>query len=63
MCVAEGEISRVGCPDPACVKDARSASEDEVCLILSAEQIERWRWLKEKYTLEQGEFILIAEAY
>ena len=54
MCVSEGEIMRVGCPDPSCVKLAQPSSEGEVARVLTTEEIQRWRWLKEKYTLEKG---------
>lgn len=54
MCVSEGEIMRVGCPDPACIKLAQPASEEQVARVLTTEEIQRWRWLKEKYALEKG---------
>ncbi|KAF9036464.1 hypothetical protein BDZ89DRAFT_1100630 [Hymenopellis radicata] len=58
MCVTEGAIVRVVCPDPACVKEARPASEDEVARVLSTEEVDRWRWLKDKYTLEKDPSIM-----
>lgn len=59
MCVTEGDITRVRCPDPACTKDGTDASEEEVARVLTSEEIERWRWLKEKHAMEQGVSFLI----
>jgi len=30
MRIQEGDVARVGCPDPRCVKDNREAAEQEV---------------------------------
>ncbi len=59
MCVREGEVSRVGCPDPLCVKSGREANEEEVARILTPEEIHRWRWLKEKRAVEKGEHVAL----
>ena len=48
-------MGRVGCPDPACVKDNREAEEEEVARVVTAEELARWRWLREKRDLEKGE--------
>ncbi|KAK0473209.1 hypothetical protein IW261DRAFT_704530 [Armillaria novae-zelandiae] len=58
MCVREGEVSRVGCPDPRCVKSGREANEEEVARILAPEEIDRWRWLKEKCAIEKDPTIM-----
>ncbi|KAG7450277.1 uncharacterized protein BT62DRAFT_962071 [Guyanagaster necrorhizus] len=58
MCVREGEVSRVGCPDPRCVKFGREANEEEVARILTPEEIQRWRRLKEKCMLEKDPTIM-----
>lgn len=49
---------RVGCPDPECVKAGRAATEDEVCRIVTEDQLMRWRWLREKRALENGMTVL-----
>lgn len=54
MCIAEGDVSRVGCPDPECVKEKREADAQEVARIVTEAEMERWRWLKEKKNLEAG---------
>ncbi|KAH7929072.1 hypothetical protein BV22DRAFT_1102654 [Leucogyrophana mollusca] len=53
LCITEGDVGRVGCPDPDCVKEAREAVEDEVMRVVSEEQVRRWRWLRQKCTLER----------
>lgn len=60
MCVKEGEVGRVGCPDPECVKQKREANEEEVARVVDAEELVRWRWLREKAAMEKGEFYLIS---
>lgn len=54
LCITEGDVVRVGCPDPECVKAGRAATEDEVCRIVTEDQLTRWRWLREKRALENG---------
>ncbi|KAL4251054.1 hypothetical protein ABKN59_006187 [Abortiporus biennis] len=53
LCIAEGDITRVGCPDPGCVKEAREAKEDEVRRVVTEEEVKRWKWLREKRILEK----------
>lgn len=55
LCIEEGDVSRVGCPDPECVKQKREANEEEVARVVSGEEVERWRWLKEKRDIEKGQ--------
>lgn len=57
LCIAEGDVARVTCPDPECVKAQREATEDEVRGIVNDEELARWKWLKEKRMLEKGIFI------
>lgn len=54
LCIAEGEISRVGCPDPKCVKEGREANEEEVRRVVTEEEVRRWKWLREKRMHERG---------
>lgn len=54
MCIAEGDVDRVGCPDPACVKERKLASEEEITRVVSEVEVQRWRWLKSKQELERG---------
>ncbi|ESK85858.1 e3 ubiquitin-protein ligase rnf14 [Moniliophthora roreri MCA 2997] len=60
LCIREGEISRVGCPDPECVKAGREATEEEVARVVSGgdEEIRRWRWLREKVAVERDPSII-----
>ncbi|KAL1762419.1 RWD domain-containing protein [Schizophyllum commune] len=58
LCIAEGDVGRVGCPDPACVKDNREAEEEEVARVVTAEELARWRWLREKRDLEKDPTII-----
>lgn len=55
--IAEGDIVRVGCLDPQCVKDRQEATEDEVRRVVTEEEVRRWKWLREKWAAERGEFI------
>jgi hypothetical protein len=60
LCISEGDVDRVGCPDPGCVKQGTKASEEDVRRVVSSEEVERWKWLKDKKELEKG--TLVAEA-
>jgi hypothetical protein len=55
--IAEGDVARVGCLDPQCVKDGQEATEDEVRRVVTEEEVRRWKWLREKKATEKGEFI------
>ncbi|KAH9996570.1 hypothetical protein BJV77DRAFT_987685 [Russula vinacea] len=46
--IAEGDVVRVGCLDPQCVKDEQEATEDEVRMVVTEEEVHRWKWLREK---------------
>jgi E3 ubiquitin-protein ligase RNF14 len=67
MCIREGDMARVGCPDPSCVKTKRQATEEEVARVVSSDELRRWSWLREKAIIEKGfvgsdaELILITE--
>lgn len=54
LCIEEGDVGRVGCPDPACIKDSREADAEEVARVVTEDDMERWRWLKMKRNLERG---------
>ena len=54
--IAEGDVARVGCLSPQCVKDRQEASEDEVRRVVTDEEVRRWKWLREKNISERGEF-------
>ncbi|KAF5355942.1 hypothetical protein D9756_004264 [Leucocoprinus leucothites] len=54
LCIEEGDVGRVGCADPDCVKMGREAQEEEVARVVSEEDLQRWRWLREKRNLERG---------
>ncbi|KAH9921958.1 uncharacterized protein BXZ73DRAFT_51599 [Epithele typhae] len=53
LCIKEGEVGRVGCPDPGCVKEHKEATEEEVRRIVTEEEILRWKWLHMKRDLEK----------
>lgn len=53
--IKEGDVARVGCPDPQCVRDRQEATEDEVRRVVTEEQVRRWKWLIEKRSTERGE--------
>lgn len=54
MCITEGDVGRVGCADPECVKEGREAGEEEVRRVVTEDQVTRWKWLRRKRALEQG---------
>lgn len=56
LCIAEGEIGRVGCPDPECVKAGREANIEDVMRVMTQAEVQRWGWLREKRDLEKGGF-------
>ncbi|KAF9259080.1 hypothetical protein L218DRAFT_934086 [Marasmius fiardii PR-910] len=60
LCIKEGDIERVRCPDPECVKNGQDATEEEVARVVSGgeEELSRWRWLKEKVAIEKDPTIL-----
>ncbi|VDB84506.1 unnamed protein product [Peniophora sp. CBMAI 1063] len=51
--IAEGDISRVGCLDPACVKEGLEANEEEVRRVVTEEEVRRWLWLRQKRVFER----------
>ena len=57
--IAEGDIARVGCLDPQCIKDGREATEDEVRRVVTEEEVRRWKRLREKKAAERGEFSVV----
>ena len=52
--VTDGDIGKVGCPDPRCVKGRKEASEEEVKRVVGPETFERWKSLRDKRTFESG---------
>ena len=54
MCISEGDVDRVGCPDPECVKKNRDADEEEVARVVSDAELRRWKWLREKRDFDKG---------
>ncbi|KAJ7655058.1 hypothetical protein DFH06DRAFT_1201477 [Mycena polygramma] len=51
--IAEGSVEKLGCPDPECVKIGRESGEEELARVVSEQEIQRWRWLKEKIMFEK----------
>jgi len=58
MCIEEGDVNRVGCPDPECVKKGSEAGEEEVARVVTEPELKRWRWLKEKRNIERDPTIV-----
>ena len=54
LCIREGDVARVGCPDPGCVKAHNEATEEEVRRVVTEEELLRWKWLRMKQALEKG---------
>ncbi|KAJ6627169.1 hypothetical protein B0H10DRAFT_2161254 [Mycena sp. CBHHK59/15] len=46
LCITEGNVEKLGCPDPECVKI-------EIARVVPEESVQRWRWLKEKIMFEK----------
>ncbi|KAG5341372.1 hypothetical protein C0989_011083 [Termitomyces sp. Mn162] len=58
LCIEEGDVGRVGCPDLACVKDGREADAEEVARVVTQDCMERWRSLKIKRNLERDPSVI-----
>ncbi|KAF8203302.1 hypothetical protein BJ912DRAFT_943537 [Pholiota molesta] len=58
MCISEGDVDRVGCPDPDCVKVRRKASGEDVSRVVTELELQRWKWLTTKQELERDQTIL-----
>jgi hypothetical protein len=58
-CIKEGDVARVGCPDPNCVKENRQASTGDVKAVVSDEEVVRWQRLLRKREVEQGTKLLL----
>ncbi|KAJ7630703.1 hypothetical protein FB45DRAFT_916314 [Roridomyces roridus] len=53
LCIEEGSVEHLGCPDPACIKIGRSSREEEIARVVSEDAVKRWRWLREKLMYEK----------
>ncbi|KAJ3512797.1 hypothetical protein NLJ89_g3313 [Agrocybe chaxingu] len=51
--VREGDLERVRCIDPECMKAKKGATDDEVEQVLSGISLARWRWLRDKREFER----------
>lgn len=54
LCIKEGSVERVVCPEPSCIKNSREASEEELRRVVSDEEVRRWKWLRVKKAMEKG---------
>lgn len=54
MCIQEGDVGRVACPDPECIKKGTEAGEEEVARVVTQDELTRWKWLREKRAYERG---------
>lgn len=59
LAIAEGEVSRVGCPDPACVKEGVEAGEGDVARVVAEAEVTRWKWLRDKRAVERDPRVVI----
>lgn len=59
LCIKEGDVGRVGCPDPECVKKGNEAKEEDVRRVVSDDEIKRWKWLLAKREVEKGAPIML----
>ena len=57
-CIIEGDIGRVRCPDPECIKVNREANAEEVAHVVTEAELQRWRRLREKRDIEKGKLLL-----
>ncbi|KAF9480439.1 hypothetical protein BDN70DRAFT_894128 [Pholiota conissans] len=55
MCISEGDIDRIGCPDPDCVKKGSKASAKDVAHVVTVQELQRWKWLEMKQELERAQ--------
>jgi len=58
LCITEGEVQRVGCPDPGCVKAGSEAKEEDLWRVVSEDNVKRWRWLRAKRAVEKDPSII-----
>ena len=60
--VREGGVDQVVCPEVGCKtgEGIREATEDELAVILSEEEVQRWLWLRKRRDLERGKCITFA---
>ncbi|KAF8640352.1 hypothetical protein AX17_000023 [Amanita inopinata Kibby_2008] len=43
LSIAEGDVGKVGCADPDCVKAGKEAAENEVARVVTDDEVKRWR--------------------
>ncbi|KIM34119.1 hypothetical protein M408DRAFT_60662 [Serendipita vermifera MAFF 305830] len=53
LCITEGDVDRVMCADPQCVKENRQVTEDEVLRVVTTAEAQRWKAIKRKRALEK----------
>jgi len=56
LCIIEGDVGRVRCPDPECMKVNEEANAEEVARVVTEAEVQRWRWLREMKNIDKGEF-------
>ena len=56
LCIKEGDVGRVGCPEPGCVKEGRESTEEEVRRVVTEEDVRRWKWLRRKRITDRGKW-------
>ncbi|KZP32205.1 RWD-domain-containing protein [Athelia psychrophila] len=59
LAITEGDIARVACPDPACVKAGVEAGEEDVARVVGEGEVARWKWLKQKREVERDPRVII----
>ncbi|EJT97950.1 hypothetical protein DACRYDRAFT_91365 [Dacryopinax primogenitus] len=58
LMIVEGDVSRVTCADPDCVKKHMEVDEEDVRRTCGEDATERWKWLREKKELEKDPTIV-----
>lgn len=53
--IKEGDVEKVACANAECVKAKRQVGEAEVRMVMSDAEVLRWKWLKLKKAVENGE--------
>ena len=58
--ISDGDVERVGCPDPQCVKDGKEAAEEDIKKVVQSDIFNRWKDLYDNRTFSAGEGALFS---
>ncbi|KZS96148.1 hypothetical protein SISNIDRAFT_477911 [Sistotremastrum niveocremeum HHB9708] len=59
FCITEGDIGRVQCPFPECIKAGNEAGEEDVRRIITDDLLKRWKWLRAKRAVDLDPTIVL----